>query len=71
MIINVLTAIATLIGLWILYSNLTEEIPEEDFNNLSEEELYHKYRWDILGPILEITFVNIYAIIYNIFIAGL
>ena len=70
MIVNILAAIATLIGLWILYSNLTEDVPEEDFNELSEEEFYHKYRWDILGPILEIAFINIYTIIYNLFIAG-
>ena len=67
----ILAAIAIIIYVIILYQNLTEEIPEEDYENLSDDEFSDKYRWHFLGPIAVIVIVSLAIIAYTILIAGL
>ena len=67
----ILAAIIIIIYVIILYQNLTEDIPEEDYENLSDDEFSAKYRWHFLGPIIGIVLVSLKIIIYTILIAGL
>ena len=67
----IMAAIVIVIYAIILYQNLTEEIPEEDYKNLSDDEFGDKYRWHFLGPITGIILVSLAIIAYTILIAGL
>ena len=71
MLFNVLAAVVILIYLIVLYQNLVDDIPEEDYEDLSDDEFNQKYRWQVLGPMCGIAVVSIVIIIYNILIAGL
>jgi hypothetical protein len=66
-----MAAIVIVIYAIILYHNLTEEIPEEEYENLSDDEFNDKYKWHFLGPITGIVFVSLQIIVYTILIAGL
>jgi hypothetical protein len=66
-----MAAIAIVIYSIILYQNLTEEIPEEEYENLSDDEFNDKYKWHFLGPIIGIVLVSLGIIAYTILIAGL
>ena len=67
----IMAAIVIVIYAIILYQNLTEEIPEEEYENLSDDEFSDKYKWYFLGPIIGIVFVSLQIIVYTILIAGL
>ena len=67
----ILAAIVIIIYAIILYQNLTEEIPEEEYENLSDDEFSKKYRWHFLGPIIGIVFISLQIIVYTILVAGL
>lgn len=67
----ILAAIVIIIYAIILYQNLTEEIPEEEYENLSDDEFSDKYKWYFLGPIIGIVIVSLGIIAYTILIAGL
>ena len=67
----IMAAVVIIIYAIILYQNLTEEIPEEEYENLSDDEFSDKYRWHFLGPIIGIVFVSLSIIAYTILIAGL
>lgn len=67
----IMAAIAIVIYSIILYQNLTEEIPEEEYENLSDDEFNDKYKWHFLGPIIGIVLVSLGIIAYTILIAGL
>ena len=67
----ILSAIVIIIYAIILYQNLTEEIPEEEYENLSDDEFSDKYKWHFLGPIIGIVLVCLEIIAYTILIAGL
>lgn len=67
----IMAAITIIIYVIILYQNLTEEIPEEEYENLSDDEFNDKYKWHFLGPIIGIVLVSLGIIAYTILIAGL
>lgn len=67
----VMAAIVIIIYVIILYHNLTEEIPEEEYENLSDDEFSSKYKWHFLGPIIGIVVICLQIIAYTILIAGL
>ena len=67
----ILAAVVIIIYAIILYQNLTEEIPEEEYENLSDDEFSDKYKWHFLGPIIGIILVSLGTIAYTILIAGL
>ena len=67
----IMAAIAIVIYSIILYQNLTEEIPEEEYENLSDDEFSDKYKWHFLGPIIGIILISLGIIVYTILIAGL
>lgn len=67
----IIAAIVIIIYVIILYQNLTEEIPEEECENLSDDEFSDKYKWHFLGPIIGIVLVSLGIIAYTIQIAGL
>ena len=67
----IMAAVVIVIYAIILYQNLTEEIPEEEYENLSDEEFSNKYKWHFLDPIIGILVVSLGIIIYTIQIAGL
>ena len=67
----IMMAIVIIIYAIILYHNLTEEIPEEEYENLSDDEFSSKYKWHFLEPIIGIVVVCLGIIAYTILIAGL
>lgn len=67
----IMAAVVIIIYAIILYQNLTEEIPEEEYENLSDDEFSDKYKWHFLGPIIGIVFVGLSIIAYTILMAGL
>lgn len=67
----IMAAIVIVIYAIILYQNLMEEIPEEEYENLSDDEFSDKYKWHFLGPIIGIVLVSLEIIAYTILIAGL
>ena len=67
----IMAAIVIIIYAIILYQNLTKEIPEEEYENLSDDEFSDKYKWHFLGPIIGIVFIGLQIIAYTILIAGL
>lgn len=67
----IIAAIVIAIYAITLYKNLTEEIPEEEYENLSDDEFNDKYKWHFLGPIIGIVIVSLQIIAYTILIAGL
>ena len=67
----IMAAVVIIIYAIILYQNLTEEIPEEEYENLSDDEFSDKYKWHFLGPIIGIVFISLATIAYTILIAGL
>ena len=67
----IMAAVVIIIYAIILYQNLTEEIPEEEYENLSDDEFSDKYKWHFLGPIIGIILVSLGTIAYTILIAGL
>ena len=67
----IIAAIVIIIYVIMLYQSLTTEIPEEEYENLSDDEFSNKYKWHFLGPIIGIFLVSLTIIIYTILIAGL